>query len=146
MIDSFTNKYFFLSNFYKCSIEYDGMFYPTSEHAYQASKCLNINDKIKIQEVRTPGQAKRLGRKIKVREDWDDVKFRIMKEILQSKFSWSPLRNMLVETNNKLLVEGNTWHDNIWGDCRCGRDECLASGMNKLGKILMEIRENFLGE
>ena len=143
MISNFRGKYFFLSNFYRSPVTYNYFTYPTSEHAYQAEKCKDINEKIQISEAVSPRDAKNLGQKVSMRDDWDDVKFYIMKEILKEKFSYSPMRNKLLETQPEFLIEGNKHHDNIFGNCLCGRDECLVTGKNMLGKILMELRISY---
>lgn len=130
-IDSFDGKYAFLSNFYPAPVNFDGMLYPNNESAFQAQKCparraefLNI----------TPGQAKRLGRKVELRPDWESVKDDVMRAICICKFAQNPhLAGMLVATGDAELIEGNYWHDHYWGVCN-------GTGQNKLGKILMDIR------
>jgi ribA/ribD-fused uncharacterized protein len=90
-----------------------------------------------IRKAGTPGKAKKLGRKVKIRPDWESVKVFIMEELLRLKFSNPDLLRRLVQTNGE-LVEGNTWHDNFWGDCNCNK--CKAKGVNMLGKLLVKIR------
>lgn len=123
-------------------IEPDGSFV---EREYQAAKALHESDAAKILACDHPfgkGGAKRLGREIEMRPDWDDVRYRVMARLVMRKFLDHPdLADKLLATGDSLLVEGNTWHDNIWGDCRCGRPECQATGLNWLGLILMAVRE-----
>lgn len=137
VIDSFRGEYRFLSNFYPCLVRYDGdeLSYPSVEHAYQAQKTRNINDQIIICKARTPGEAKRIGRRVRMREDWDKVKIDIMRSLLLFKFSHQELSQKLVATGNAELIEGNDWGDMFWGVCR-GRGE------NWLGKLLMEVRDH----
>jgi ribA/ribD-fused uncharacterized protein len=136
VIDNFRGEYRFLSNFYSAPFLWAGSRWPTSEHAYQASKTLNSNEKDTVWAAATPGQAKRLGRRVTKREDWDFVKVRIMREILEAKFVQNPdLMERLKTTGNAELVEGNTWGDTFWGVCN-------GVGENWLGKILMEVRDN----
>jgi ribA/ribD-fused uncharacterized protein len=125
----------FLSNFYPANIVYEGIRYPSSEHAYQAAKTLDQGVRKQIAIASTPGQAKRFGQKVPVRKDWDLVKRRIMKEILELKFNIPSLRDKLLETDVLYLEETNTWGDRYWGVCK-------GSGQNHLGHILMEIRND----
>ena len=144
VIDKFDGEYEFLSNFYNSPIEYQITEYhavmaPTVEHAFQAVKALNIEEELEILKAKTPGQAKRLGRKCVLRKDWEKVKDKWMKHFLCEKFAIPELRNKLLATGDATLIEGTTWHDNYWGVCSC--DKCGGRGMNRLGELLMEIRE-----
>lgn len=115
------------------------------EIPYQAAKAKNPKDVKRILTCKKPfglGGAKRLGRKIKYRDDWEEVKFQVMARLVTAKFLNHPeLAKRLLETGDAKLIEGNTWHDNIWGNCTCGRPECSATGLNWLGQILMTVRE-----
>lgn len=141
-IDYFDDPpYEFLSNFYPARVEFEGIWYPTTEHAYQAAKSLKITDRMRIGLLPTAGQAKRAGQKVKLRPDWATAKFKVMEALVLQKFTRHPkLRHALQETGDAYLLEGNTWHDNVWGDCTCGRKKCRAKGQNNLGRILMEVR------
>lgn len=135
IIDSFVGEYAFLSNFYPVQIEYGGEIYPSAEHAFQAAKTPDEEQRKKIREALNPGQAKRLGRRVSLRKDWSSVKVSVMRDLLRQKFgAGSDLAQRLLDTGNAKLVEGNTWDDVYWGVCE-GR------GQNKLGLLLMEIRE-----
>ena len=140
-ISNFDGEYRFLSNFYNSPIEKDGIVYPTNEHFFQAMKTLNIEERQMIAEAETPGEAKRMGRKIGLRPDWEEVKYPVMKEGLRLKFfTHKNLAKKLIDTGDAWLIEGNYWHDNTWGDCSCPR--CLTiDGKNWLGTLLMEIRD-----
>jgi len=133
MIDSFEAQYEFLSNFYMGHVEFEGILYPSVEHAFQAAKSLDEHERLVILEQSTPGMAKRVGRKVVLRNDWEDVKVKIMEKIVRVKFSKSPEKEMLMETGNEKLVEGNWWNDTFWGVCN-------GIGQNQLGKILMKVR------
>lgn len=136
-IDSFFGEYRFLSNFYPGEIEFEGIKYPTVEHAYQASKTLDENIRKCVASLPTPMDAKKSGsRSIELRSDWERVKFDIMKECVSKKFNIPELKEMLLNTGSAELIEGNTWGDKIWGVCE-------GQGQNLLGKILMEIRNDF---
>lgn len=132
-IEEFQGSYRFLSNFWPASVEYDGVTYPTVEHAFQAAKTLNKEERNKFQNI-TAAQAKKLGRTVTLRSDWEEVKVSIMKELLEKKFSHSKLRDKLSQTKPHKLIEGNYWNDTFWGVCR-------GVGKNTLGELIMEIRE-----
>lgn len=135
MITKFTGQYKFLSNFFACEVEYEGIAYPSSEHAFQAAKTLDRNERIKIARASSPGMAKTLGRHVSLRRDWEETKDSIMEEILRIKFSNPELKDKLLRTGDSRLVEGNTWGDVYWGVCG-------NKGKNKLGKLLMKVRES----
>lgn len=135
MILSFRDEYFFLSNFYPVEIKLDGIVYPNAEAAFQAQKTLDVEERRKFSMLKEPVQAKRLGRKVKLRDDWEEVKLDIMTEIVSQKFLQHPhLIEMLLQTGDEELVEGNKWGDRFWGVCK-------GKGENHLGKILMKIRD-----
>lgn len=139
MIDSFTGDYQFLSNFHPHPLTYEGVTYPTAEHAYQAQKTLHPSERTMIAKLRTPGLAKKAGKLLVLRPDWERVKVQVMREILTEKFKHYHLRKQLSYTAGQTIVEGNYWHDNYWGMCRCERCANTVSE-NHLGKLLMEIR------
>jgi len=143
-IDSFSGAYRFLSNFYPCRPgliwlhgslvgKFDRWF-STTEHAFQASKSLHPEDWEAIWRCNTPGEAKRLGRTLALRSDWDSVKQEVMFHLLRQKFSRrSPLRAALLRTGDAELIEGNNWGDVYWGVCD-------GVGENHLGRLLMLVR------
>lgn len=137
MINSFRDKHFFLSNFYPVEIKLDGIVYPNAETAFQAQKTLDVEERRKFSMLKNPVQAKRLGRKVKLRDDWEEVKLDIMTEIVSQKFLQHPhLIEMLLQTGDEELVEGHKWGDRFWGVCK-------GTGENNLGKILMKIRDAY---
>jgi len=140
-ITEFKGDYRFLSNFYNHPFEYDGLIYYNAEAAFQAQKCRNLEDKIKYTQIRNPVVAKRKGKtEPNLPENWSVISYDIMREILKAKFSVPELRDLLKATGTSLLIEGNRWHDNRWGACTC--EKCkLKEHENRLGKILMEIRD-----
>lgn len=140
-IKSFNGRYKFLSNFFPAKIVYEGVTYPTLEHAYQAAKTNNLTVRRAIRNCSTPGKAKKLGRKIKeLKENWDKIKFEIMESLVLQKFSKNPdLKTALLNTGNAYLEEGNTWYDFTWGVCN-------GKGENHLGKILMAVRDKLKGK
>lgn len=135
MINSFKDDYRFLSNFWPCTVNLDGWWYPSVEHAYQAAKCL-MPERGQFNIRMTAGQAKRLGQKIALRPDWEQIKLEVMATLLIQKFAkGSHLGNKLLATAPHELIEGNTWGDVYWGVCE-------GKGENNLGKLLMLIRED----
>lgn len=138
IIDSFSGKYRFLSNFWPAKVMLDGEEYPTTEHAYQAAKFLDQDRRKAIQEASTPALAKKMGRGKDLRPDWEDVKLFVMEDLLRQKFQNKELKQLLYETGQVELVEYNYWHDNTWGSCTCKK--CGDVGQNHLGKLLMKIR------
>lgn len=135
-VKSFQGKYRFLSNFYPAAVFYRGLTFPTVEHAYQASKSLDETEQRRIAQCPTPGDAKRLGRQLTRRPDFDEVKLSIMFDLVSQKFTRHPqLTKLLLETGDDELVEGNTWNDIFWGVYN-------GQGKNHLGKILMKVRDD----
>ena len=146
MINKFTGKHGFLSNFWLAPVEFEGATYPSVEHAYQAAKTLSQEDRSQFwKEFMRPGEAKHRGRALTVRGDWEDIKVDIMHQLVCEKFTLPLLRDMLVATGDQELVEGNYWHDNFWGNCYC-RNCQRIQGMNHLGRILMEVRDKLREE
>ena len=136
IINEFDGDYTFLSNFYYCTLNYEGITYESAEAAYQASKTLDMDIR-KSFTFLTPGKTKREGKKIKLRENWENIKLKIMEEIVRTKFNQNlDIKQRLIETNDAILIEGNNWHDYYWG-------VCAGKGENHLGKILMKIRNEF---
>lgn len=144
MINKFEGEYAFLSNFYPSPFVYDGIEYPTVEHFFQAAKTTDLTKRKEIAAAPTPGQAKRMGRQVKLRPDWEEVKVYIMALGLKLKFSDPNLAEQLMDTWPEHLVEGTTWHDRFWGVCTCGR--CYGHGENQLGQLLMDLREELRDE
>jgi ribA/ribD-fused uncharacterized protein len=135
IIDRFTKEagYDFLSNFYSSTISFEGQLYPSVEHAYQASKSLDVSVRETIRKAKSPADAKKLGQCITVRADWNDVKVDIMRTLIREKFENPFLRPLLLATDDADLILNNKWNDKFWGVCR-------GEGENWLGKILMEER------
>lgn len=138
-INKFDGRYAALSNFYDSMICHEYIFYPTVEHYFQAMKSTDLKIRKWIADAPTPGEAKRRGRAIQLRPDWEEVKEQVMLDGLRLKFKIPALREELLSTQSAELIEGNTWHDNTWGNCSC--DKCKdIEGKNMLGKLLMKVR------
>lgn len=164
MITEFAGEHRFLSNFYPAPVTVHGVGYPTAEHAYQAHKTYSAVARISVAALSSPGEAKRAGRQLDIRPDWEQVKKQVMLLVVLTKFTaHDELAAALTATGDQLLVEGNHWHDNYWGMCSCSK--CLYGlveqenyhprlfhentvfpaklhpGRNYLGKILMAVRD-----
>lgn len=133
-IDNFRDEYYFLSNFYEAPVKYEGIVYRNNEAAFQAAKVLTVEEKMEFTNLNS-SEAKKLGRKVNLRKDWENIKMQVMKDIVLAKFTQNDdLRKKLLATGDVYLEEGNTWGDKIWGTVN-------GQGANNLGRILMEVRE-----
>ena len=135
-ITRFRGKYEFLSNYYGCSFRYNQIWYDSAEAAFQAQKTEDSELQYAIAKL-GPNPAKKMGRHLQLREDWDRIRDAVMWTVLLQKFYFNlPLVEQLCATGNAMLVEGNTWGDTYWGVCD-GRGE------NRLGYMLMQIRNYY---
>ena len=122
-----------LSNFWPTLVRLDGEVYPSVENAYQAAKTYPQNRGGFV--GCTPGQAKRLGKTVVIRPDWDAEKVSVMRSLIAQKFALgSELGGRLLNTGDAQIVEGNTWGDTFWGVCR-------GKGRNILGELIMDRRK-----
>jgi len=135
LIDSFQGQYRFLSNFWPATVEFEGITYPTVEHAYQSAKMLDMAKRREIAALPTPAEAKHAGESFPPRPDWPKIKYDVMLRCVRYKFTHHPeLARKLLATGDAYLEEGNTWHDTVWGVYE-------GHGTNWLGKILMQVRD-----
>jgi len=143
VIDEFTGDFEFLSNFSLHGFkEPNGACWKTNEHFYQAAKTAHPVWRKKIYDARTPALARELGQLAPIIGKWDRRQLPVMLQGLTLKFSQHEvIRNKLLSTVGYHLIEGNTWHDNFWGNCTCKKCE-KTEGKNQLGGLLMIIREN----
>ena len=145
LVSSFDGDYAFLSNFCPCPVFFEGITYTSLEHAFQAAKTNDKTKRLGVASCSSPGEAKRRGRLLPLRTDWDSVKEDIMRKLVKQKFIQNySFAQLLLATGGALLVEGNYWHDNFWGNCDCQRCKDIP-GCNKLGFILMEVRDEIKG-
>jgi len=141
VINRFDGEYAFLSNFAHRPIIIKGKTWVTVEHIFQAAKTLDEDMREQIRLAPTPGKAKQMGRTIQIRSDWEEIKQDVMLKSIRLKFRQYPgLKEHLLSTKDAVLIEGNTWHDNTWGDCHCSKCQKIE-GRNLLGQILMQVRE-----
>lgn len=133
-------EYGFLSNFYYSLFIINNIEYSTVEQFFQSEKCINEEDRNLILESKTPYDARKYGKLIDIRDDWDLVKDFIMFIGVNEKFKQNPkLRSMLLNTSNSYIVEDAKW-DSYWG---VGID---GKGFNKLGNIIMIVRSKIIYE
>jgi len=140
-VKGFFGKYRFLSNFWPAEVELDGIKFPTTEHAYQAAKTLDVDTRKQIAALEKPGEAKKFPRKkeFSLRSDWDEVKLSVMEDLLRQKFQHPELKEKLLTTGNSHLEETNTWGDVFYGVYN-------GVGQNHLGRLLMKIRSEIMAE
>ncbi|MGK7878784.1 MAG: NADAR family protein [Crocosphaera sp.] len=138
-----TNQWYELSNFYLFGfMDEEGLYWSTVEHYFQAMKFPGEKYQVyreKIRLAQTPGKAKKLGqtRQIPLRRDWETVKEEVMLYALRKKFSHPKMKKILLATENRHLYE-NSPYDYYWG---IGKKH---TGKNRLGELLMQVREELL--
>lgn len=137
---NFYNKnepYYEFTNFFPCQIKLKGKTWPTTEHYFQAQKFAGTPLEEEVRLLATPREVFNFARnhKAEVRADWFQVNDAVMHEAVWAKFTQHPdLAKLLIDTEDAVLVE-HTENDHHWGD---GGD---GSGKNKLGRLLMQVRE-----
>lgn len=125
------------SNFSAHGFILDKLYWATSEHYFQAQKFVGTPYLEKVRQTKTPKDAAKMGRdrSLPLRHDWEQGKDDVMRSGVLQKFkTHTDIREILLATGDELLVE-NSPVDYCWG---CGKD---GSGKNKLGQILVEVRE-----
>jgi len=128
-------------NFYKNPVTYKGITYACAEAAFQAQKCSSNKQKRKFANL-TGDQAFKKAKTLTLPQNWHTNKFQIMKEIVTEKFKDPKLKGLLLATKGAELVEHNpvVGRDKTWSDNHDG------SGENKLGIILMQVRQSLGGK
>jgi ribA/ribD-fused uncharacterized protein len=130
----FNGEFSFLSNFYPCDFVLHDIQWKTAEHAFQAMKLEDHIKRVEFAKLPTPRDAKRVGKLVPLRDNWLQIRFSVMYDVVYAKFSQNErLADKLLNTNERLLQETNTWHDTTWGVCK-------GKGTNWLGEILMSVR------
>lgn len=131
-IDSFRGEYHFLSNFYVTPVCVYGIEYPNAEAAFQAQKCV-LPEEAEAFKTMSPQMAKRYGRMVQLKPNWEQIKDSVMLTVVRAKFKNPELKDLLLNTGAAELIEGNSWGDTYWGVCN-------GKGKNRLGEILMTVR------
>jgi ribA/ribD-fused uncharacterized protein len=130
-IAGFRGEYFFLSNFFLAKVKAGGLVFENNEAAFQSYKSKDRELFCHLE----PSAAKRKGRRVQLRPDWEEIKVEVMYNVVFFKFSQNPdLRDKLIATGDAELIEENNWRDRTWGTVN-------GVGKNLLGKILMRVRE-----
>ena len=127
-------KYFFLSNFFPCQlhdVDFPDITYQSVEAAFQAAKVTTRSERAAFSDA-DPSTAKRLGRRVRLRPDWESIKDSVMEQYLCQKFS-SPQLVAQLKAVTEPIVEDNTWGDRYWGRCN-------GYGRNRLGQLLEKIK------
>jgi len=135
----YENEFYVFSNFSSFAVKWKGKLYMTSEHAYHSEKFEDENLKEQIRNARSAHVALKIteANKDKYRDDWDEIKLKVMKEILRAKVEQHPyIKKKLIESGDKKLIE-DSWRDSYWG---WGSNK---DGENHLGKLWMEVRNEF---
>lgn len=133
MIKYLQGKHAFLSNFYPATFHFMGKKYKSSEHFYQAAKAITSEQAHSIRNAPSPAIARRRGRTIKIRDDWDKIRINVMRLALELKFREHGLGKKLIATKDKFIAEENNWGDQFWGQVN-------SCGSNMLGLLLMKLR------
>ncbi len=142
MIKEFQNEYRWLSNFVPVEINFKGRSFSSVEHGYMSEKSNDLEWKEFCSDPSNhPVKVKRKSKKIVLRDDWDFIKVEVMRELLVLKFSQNPFKELLLNTGNLYIQEGNKWGDTFWGV-----DLKTNVGENNLGKLIMSIREDLKRE
>ena len=138
MIESFKGIYTWLSNMVPVKIIYEGIEYPSVEHAYMSAKSSDMAWKSRCADTQiSPKQIKQESKSIRLRDEWEDMKIDVMKECLEQKYQQEPFKTLLLGTGETHIQEGNWWGDFFWGvDIKTGKGE------NNLGKLIMKIRND----
>lgn len=132
----FRGRYYFLSNFYPCTIVIDGFEYQSAEAAFQGQK--SVQHAHLFTGNITPLEAKRLGKRVPINVgDWNARRLSVMKMVVRAKFEQNPKLRQLLLATTEPIVEDNNWGDTYWGKCR-------GVGSNHLGQILQEVRDSLV--
>ena len=137
MINSFRKEFGWLSNMYSCEMEYEGHIFKSVENAYMWAKNKEDKDWLNACLCNEPNVVKKLSKEINIREDWEDVKLKVMYELLLLKFKQEPFKTKLKNTGLENIQEGNFWNDKFWGVCLKSNPN---EGENHLGRLIMHIR------
>jgi len=133
----YEHDFYVLSNFSAFEVRWNGLRFPTSEHAYHYEKFpANNLLRSRIRNATSAHDAFKLAEANKEhrRKDWDAVKVDIMRRILFAKADQHEyVCRKLLATGDRELVE-DSWRDDYWG-WGPNRD-----GLNMLGKLWMEVR------
>jgi ribA/ribD-fused uncharacterized protein len=139
IIGFYPREFYVFDNFAAFQVDYIDFRWPTSEHAYHATKFVNTAPDVveMLQEARSPHDALRIAREHKPRqpEDWDERKVAVMYEICRLKLLQNSYVLQKLELSGDLEIVEDSPKDDFWG-WGPNRD-----GRNELGKIWMKLRD-----
>lgn len=137
MITQFRDEWRWLSNFMPVEIQWQGRMYPSVEHAYQSAKSDEEAWKEYCSDILTPaGKVKKKSRFLTLRPDWLAIREEVMEMCLRQKYAQQPYMTLLINTGQVVIQEGNWWGDTFWGV-----DLLSGGGENRMGKLIMDIRQ-----
>lgn len=128
----FRKEFWFLSNMYPCEIRVNGLVFTCAEACFQSFKTTDLEARKAFQGI-DGFQAKKLGRKVQLRSDWNKIRLDVMEAVVKAKFRQHPDLFYKLLVVDDVIVEDNTWNDTFWGKCN-------GKGYNNLGRILMKVR------
>ena len=132
----YEHEFYVFSNFSSFAIEWRGKLYPTSEHVYHSEGFEDENLKEQVRNTHSAHDALKFAQVNvdKCRKDWNEIKLKVMKEILLAKVAQHPyVKKKLLQSGDRELIE-DSWRDDFWG---WGENR---DGANHLGKLWMEVR------
>lgn len=137
-IYGFNGEYRWLSNFALLEepVKVCGIKFYTTEALYQACKCKR-NDQFVLFDGLTAAESKKFGRQVEMRSDWDSLRLSVMFNVNMIKYKQPKFKMLLGQTRGLYIEEKNSWDDTFFGVCD-------GVGKNHLGKIIMNIRDNYL--
>ena len=138
----YPKEFYVFDNFSSFQVKWRDYLWPTSEHAFQAAQFMGINEQVVelIKKARSAHDAQKMANDHsgKGLPKWEKIKFEVMKDILRHKIDQHPyVLKKLLQSGNRPIVE-DSWRDPEWG---WGENK---DGKNRLGKIWMELREEYL--
>lgn len=137
------------SQWFAAPFDHEGARYPTAEHWMMAGKARLFGDAQALEAIlqaKTPGHAKRLGRRVRGFEEaaWAEHRFELVTQGNVLKFAAPERRGVLLGTQERVLVEAAP-NDGIWGVALDAQQAHRVGpsgwkGQNLLGYALMEAR------
>jgi predicted NAD-dependent protein-ADP-ribosyltransferase YbiA (DUF1768 family) len=115
VINQFKGEYDFLNNRFGCRFVWQGLQYGNVEAAFQSSKCAAESER-KVFAGCSAEKAALKGKELVPYSGWEDDCLDIMESIERVKFEQnSALMKKLIDTGNRLLINGNNKQETYWG-------------------------------
>lgn len=132
------------SNLFRVPVEFDGVTYPTAEHAYQAAKPAKPEVREWLLAAPSPSLVAMAAHGLYVWDvvhDWAQIKGPRMKAVVLEKFHQHPeLAKLLLSTGERRIAESSKTNNAVnryWGEIKTAKGWV---GRNELGLILMDVR------